>query len=70
MADLEMSQLRVLIANEHKDRHELLPEVVAGLGHQVIASETDVEEVGPLTAKNAPTSPWLGSDSTPATRSS
>src|SRR3954452_16217196 len=50
----ETSQLRVLIANERRDRLELLAAVVAGLGHEVIAREIDVREVGPVTAREHP----------------
>ncbi len=46
--------LRVLIANERLDRLKLLAEVVAGLGHQVIASEVDVSQVGAVTAREQP----------------
>jgi response regulator NasT len=46
--------LRVLIANERRDRLELLARVVAGLGHEVIAREIEVKEVGPVTAKEHP----------------
>jgi hypothetical protein len=46
--------LRVLIANERRDRLELLAQVVAGLGHQVIAREIDVREVGAVTARERP----------------
>jgi response regulator NasT len=52
--DAEISPLRVLIANERRDRLELLAEVVAGLGHEVIAREIDVKEVGPVTAREHP----------------
>jgi AmiR/NasT family two-component response regulator len=44
----------VLIANERRDRLELLAQVVAGLGHEVIAREIDVKEVGPVTAREHP----------------
>lgn len=54
MSDAEISPLRVLIANERRDRLELLAEVVAGLGHEVIAREIDVKEVGPVTAREHP----------------
>jgi AmiR/NasT family two-component response regulator len=47
-------QLRVLIANERRDRLELLAQVVAGLGHEVIAREIDVREVGAVTARERP----------------
>jgi hypothetical protein len=46
--------LRVLIANEKRDRLELLAQVVAGLGHEVIAREIDVREVGAVTAREQP----------------
>jgi response regulator NasT len=54
MSDAEISPLRVLIANERRDRLELLAQVVAGLGHEVIAREVDVKEVGPVTAREHP----------------
>ena len=47
-------QLRVLIANERKDRLELVVPIVVGLGHQVIAREIDVEQVGAVTAQERP----------------
>jgi len=50
----EISPLRVLIANERRDRLELLARVVAGLGHEVIAREIDVREVGAVTAREHP----------------
>ena len=53
MAD-EIRHLRVLIANERRDRLELLAEVVAGLGHEVIAREIEVTEVGEVTARERP----------------
>jgi two-component system, response regulator PdtaR len=50
----EAHRLRVLIANERRDRLELLAEVVDGLGHDVIARSVDVTEVGALTARERP----------------
>ena len=50
----ETNHLRVLIANEKRDRLELLPNVVIGLGHDVIAREIYVEEVGAVTAREHP----------------
>ncbi len=50
----ESQHLRVLIANERRDRLELLAQVVTGLGHEVIARSIDVEEVGPVTAREHP----------------
>ena len=46
--------LRVLIANEKRDRLELLAQVVTGLGHDVIAREIYVKEVGAVTARERP----------------
>jgi response regulator NasT len=51
---VESTSLRVLIANERRDRLELLASVVAGLGHEVIAREIDVTEVGAVTAREHP----------------
>ena len=50
----ESQQLRVLVANERRDRLELLAQVVIGLGHDVIAREISVKEVGPVTAREHP----------------
>jgi AmiR/NasT family two-component response regulator len=44
----------VLIANERKDRLALVAPIVAALGHEVIAREIEVEDVGPVTAKERP----------------
>jgi response regulator NasT len=50
----EIQHLRVLIANERRDRLELLAQVVSGLGHEVIARSVDVREVGSVTARERP----------------
>ena len=50
----DVQHLRVLIANERRDRLELLASVVIGLGHDVIAREIYVKEVGPATARESP----------------
>ena len=50
----DLRHLRVLIANERRDRLELLAQVVAGLGHEVIAREIHVDEVGEVTARERP----------------
>ncbi len=50
----EPKHLRVLIANEKRDRLELLAQVVIGLGHDVIAREIYVKEVGSATAREQP----------------
>ena len=52
--DEEAPHLRVLIANEKRERLELLAQVVTGLGHDVIAREIYVKEVGPVTARERP----------------
>jgi AmiR/NasT family two-component response regulator len=46
--------LRVLIANERKDRLALVAPIVVSLGHEVIAREIDVADVGPVTARERP----------------
>jgi len=46
--------LRVLIANERKDRLELVVPIVIGLGHEVIAREVEVADVGAVTARERP----------------
>jgi AmiR/NasT family two-component response regulator len=46
--------LRVLIANERRERLALLEQVVVGLGHDVIARETNVADVGAVTAREHP----------------
>jgi response regulator NasT len=50
----EIRHLRVLIANERRDRLELLAQVVAGLGHDVIAREIEVGAVAAVTARERP----------------
>ena len=54
MPDQETTHLRVLIANEKRERLELLAQVVTGLGHDVIAREIYVKEVGAVTARERP----------------
>ena len=46
--------LRVLIANERKDRLAMVAPIVATLGHEVIAREIDVADVGAVTARERP----------------
>jgi AmiR/NasT family two-component response regulator len=46
--------LRVLIANERADRLALVAPIVAGLGHEVIAREIEVQDVGAVTARERP----------------
>src|SRR5918992_5124033 len=54
MSYRETEHLRVLIANERKDRLALVAPIVAGLGHEVIAREIEVDDVGPVTARERP----------------
>ncbi len=54
MSYRETQHLRVLIANERKDRLALVAPIVVALGHEVIAREIDVEDVGPTTARERP----------------
>jgi AmiR/NasT family two-component response regulator len=46
--------LRVLIANERADRLERVAIIVAGLGHEVIARELEVTDVGQATREERP----------------
>jgi AmiR/NasT family two-component response regulator len=54
MSHRETEHLRVLIANERKDRLALVAPIVASLGHEVIAREIDVADVGAVTARERP----------------
>jgi AmiR/NasT family two-component response regulator len=46
--------LRVLIANERRDRLALVAPIVAALGHEVIARVIAVEDVGVVTTRERP----------------
>jgi AmiR/NasT family two-component response regulator len=54
MVGSEPLHLRVLIANEKRERLELLARVVTALGHEVIAREIYVKEVGAATERERP----------------
>jgi AmiR/NasT family two-component response regulator len=54
MTYLETEHLRVMIANERKDRLALVAPIVAALGHEVIAREIDVANVGVVTSRERP----------------
>ena len=54
MHEKKPEHLRILIANERRDRLELLAQVVTRLGHEVIAREVDVKEVAAVTAQVQP----------------
>jgi AmiR/NasT family two-component response regulator len=52
--------LRILIANERRDRLERIAEVVTDLGHQVIARELEVSEVAAATEREHPDLAFVG----------
>jgi AmiR/NasT family two-component response regulator len=54
MSYRETEHLRVLIANERKNQLALVASTVANLGHEVIAREIDVKDVGAVTARERP----------------
>jgi two-component system, response regulator / RNA-binding antiterminator len=54
MLEPRPAKLRVLIANEKRDRLSLLADVVADLGHEVVAREIYVTEVAEATARERP----------------
>jgi response regulator NasT len=54
MSKRETEHLRVLIANERRDRLALVAPIVAALGHEVIAREIEADGVGAVTARERP----------------
>jgi response regulator NasT len=50
----QISPLRVLIADERQDRLKVLADLVARLGHEVIASEIEIKKAGAATARERP----------------
>jgi two-component system, response regulator / RNA-binding antiterminator len=54
MSSRDTEHLRVLIVNERKDRLALVAAIVIDLGHEVIAREIEVDEVGVVTARERP----------------
>jgi AmiR/NasT family two-component response regulator len=54
MSYRDTDHLRVLIANERRDRLALVAPIVAALGHEVIAREVEVNDVGAVTARERP----------------
>jgi response regulator NasT len=59
MAESAVS-LRILIANERKDRLERIAEIVTGLGHEVISKELEVSEVADATERLHPDLAFVG----------
>jgi AmiR/NasT family two-component response regulator len=54
MSYRDTDHLRVLIANERRDRLALVAPIVAALGHEVIAREIEIDDVGAVTARERP----------------
>ncbi len=59
MAEASAS-LRILIANERKDRLQRIAEIVTGLGHEVISRELEVSEVAAATEREHPDLAFVG----------
>jgi response regulator NasT len=56
----DIKRLRVLVANERQDRLAIVAALVAELGHEVIAPQIEVTEVGPVTAREHPDVAFVG----------
>jgi response regulator NasT len=56
----QVKRLRVLVANERQDRLAILATLIADLGHEVIAPQIEVTEVGPVTAREQPDVAFVG----------
>ena len=54
MSDHKTEHLRVLIANERRDGLAVVAPIVVALGHEVIAREIEVSDVGAVTARERP----------------
>ena len=54
MTEAPTQHLRVLIANQDRDRLDTLAEVVVELGHRVVAAETAIDEVAAATVRERP----------------
>ena len=65
MSYRETDHLRVLIANEREDRLALVAQIVAALGHEVIAREIHVDDVGAVTARERPDVALVGLGESP-----
>jgi len=52
--------LRILIANQRKDRLERIAEIITGLGHEVISKEIDVSEVAAASEREHPDVGFVG----------
>lgn len=59
--DVELlNKLRVLVANERHDRLADVVAIVAGMGHEVLAPQIEVSEVGAVTARERPDVAFVG----------
>jgi response regulator NasT len=56
----DVKRLRVLVANERQDRLAIVAALVAELGHEVIAPQIEVTEVGPVTEREHPDVAFVG----------
>jgi response regulator NasT len=56
----ERRPLRILIANERKDRLERIATIVTGLGHEVISRELEVADVAAATEREHPDLAFVG----------
>ena len=65
MSDRETEHLRVLIANERKDRLALVIPIVIALGHEVIARAIDVADVAAVSARERPDVALVGLGQSP-----
>jgi AmiR/NasT family two-component response regulator len=54
LIDRDTKHLRVLIANQRKDRLAIIAPAVIGLGHEVIAREIEVADVAAVTVRERP----------------
>ena len=60
MPDAQTQALRILIANERKDRLERIATIVTGLGHEVISRELEVADVAAATEREHPDLAFVG----------
>jgi AmiR/NasT family two-component response regulator len=60
MTDLRTEHLRILIANERQDRLAVVAPIIAELGHEVVACEIDVANVGAVTMTERPDVAFVG----------
>ena len=65
MNNRPVEHLRILIANERRDRLALVAPMVAALGHEVIAHEVEVANVGAVTARERPDVALVGLGESP-----